>query len=358
MLNGASTISILGACLVGLIMTGTLLVLYPIELVLVHTLIETPYGDSGLSASNRYTRVGAGSDPTTAEHSTLESDLAPSLPCDQLPKERAAFRSMQTRSFFSAWANLKTSGVRGHFRAFPAQLIYFLCHELLFGLLGGVHPGVQLLNRVQSDDPSGVSFSFSPLLIVIMVLVKILLIPLDVIITRQIIGKPDKNTWFGLLYSLLSGVGLKALSPIILPQLLSSAIPLLLQNLTTWLHFLYLRETTVHPGYYALFAILELCWQLFTLSFIVTPLTAVLYRAQTSVISHMPEFDAFISYPASYISPLAELKQIVEEEQELTSTWYGRYLRSFKVVVCTSVMVFLVCIGCMLLLVASRSLDL
>lgn len=303
-------------------------------------LVETPYTGQETVASGRYAPAA-----TKDEFESILDDepeaVGPSHSNIHVENnQNFKIADLHTRNLFSAWANLRTAGIRGLSRAFTASIFYTLIHELLFAALGGQHPSAQLMARVTSEDPSTIHFMFSPMLIVIMVLTKVLLIPLDVVITRQILGRPDPISFIGHFKTLISSVGMKALIPIVLPQVLQSCVPMLLQDLSTWLHFLYLRETAVQPGWYAFFAIVEIVWRLLTFVFIQAPLTSVLYRAQTSVIAHLPKFDSFIPFPDSYVSPLAELKQIVEEEQYITGTWYGRYLRHFKIVLMVGITMF------------------
>lgn len=303
-------------------------------------LVETPYTGQETIAAGRYAPAA-----TKDEFESIlddETDVAgPSHPhIGTQTDQKYQITDLHTRNLFTAWANLRTAGLRGLSRAFTASIVYTLIHELLFAALGGRHPSAQLMDRVTSEDPSTIHFMFSPILIIIMVFTKVLLIPLDVVITRQILGKPDSISFVGHFKSLISTVGMKALLPIVLPQILQSCVPMLLQDLSTWLHFLYLRETAVQPGWYAFFAIVEVVWRLLTFIFIQAPLTSVLYRAQTSVIAHLPKFESFVPYPTSYISPLSELKQIVEEEHYITGTWYGRYMRHFKIVLLVGIVMF------------------
>ncbi|CCG82743.1 protein of unknown function [Taphrina deformans PYCC 5710] len=338
-----SASQLIATCFTATLLLAAALFTYPIQLILVHTLVETPFDAAQISASAHY-EVAPTKDDFDVPDEVDERDLEPptSGSSHEDGTSERAIKSMHTRSILTAWANLQSVGFKGLFRAVPAQVVYTMTHELLFVMLGGMHPVMQLLNRLQSEDPANVKFSFSPLLIFTIILSKVLLIPLGLVVMRQIIGKPDGSTWWGHLKTLVSTIGVKAMLPIVVPQVLKSGIPLLLQNATTFLHFLYLQETVVEPGWYAFFAILELVWQLFMLIFIISPLQAVLYRAQTSVLAHMPKFDAFVPFPTSYISPLAELKQIVEEERYISGTWYGRYLRAFRVIATTSVVIFVV----------------
>lgn len=319
------------------LLVAAMLLMYPMQLILVHTLIETPFQDPDASRAAVYAPA-----PTKDDFDLPEDPVDVPQTVSSDTEGPRAIHSMQTRSFLSAWRNLQSAGLKGLFRAVSAQIIYALVYQSLFLLFGGLHPVMQLMNRIQSEDPADIKFSFSPILLVLMVLLKVAMIPLGLVVTRQIIGKPDGTSWVGHLRILISSVGIKSMLPLVLPQVLRSGVPLLLQNLSTFLHFLYLQETVVEPGWYAFFAILELAWQLFSAVFIVIPLEAVLYRAQTSVIAHMPNFDAFVGFPTSYISPIAELKQIIEEEMYISNTWYGRYFRSFRVIVVSTIMLFVV----------------
>lgn len=302
-------------------------------------LVETPYDGQETITAGRYAPAATKDDFEAVADIPDAIGSSEYVAHDSSPSN-FKITELHTRNLFSAWANLKTAGIRGLFRGFTASLVYGLIHELLFAALGGRHPSAQLMSRVTSEDPSAVHFIFSPMLILLMVITKLILIPLDVVITRQILGRPDSTTFIGHFKALVSDVGMKALLPIVVPQILNSSVPMLLQDLSTWLHFLYLRETAVQPGWYAFFAIIEVFWRLSTFVFIQAPLTSVLFRAQTSVIAHLPKFESFIPYPVSYVSPLAELKQIVEEEQYITGTWYGRYLRHFKIVLMVGALTF------------------
>ena len=332
-------LSVAAVIFAGLVLLSSLLLLYPLQLILVHTLIETPY-----AAANNVSAVhGYGLAPSKDNEEQAEPLTAGIEDNDAPVRTTCAIDTMHTRTLFTAWANLRSCGNRGLLRAIPAQLVYMIAHELILAALGGVHPVMQLMTRITSSDPTGTRFTFSPLIILSMVVVKgVILLPLDIVITRQIIGLPDEFSWLSHLKILISTVGLRALTPLILPQVLLASVPVLLRNLNAYLHFLVLRETTVQPGWYAFFGMLEVLWQIASLIFVVAPLQAVVYRAHTSVIAHMPAFSSFISYPNSYISPLAELHQIVEEERDISGTWYGRYTRFFKVLAVASTLMVVV----------------
>lgn len=319
--------------------------IYPLQLIFIHTLIESPFEASGSHQSGAYAPAPVKDDFDIPTDGADEGDGTHRAPVDsgsshEEESSPLAILTMHTRSVLAGWSNLRSFGVLGLFRALPAQIVYTCIYESLFLLFGGLHPLMQLLSRLHSEDPSRVSFVFSPLLMAAMMVLKVFMIPMKLVVLRQVLGKPDSTTWVGHLKVLISQVGLTPMVVIIVPQILQSGVPLLLQNLNTFLHFLYLQETVVEPGWYAFFAVLEFVWQIFSYIFIVAPLNAVLYRAQCSVIAHMPKFDALVAYPISYISPLAELKQIVEEEMHISGTWYGRYWRSFKVIVTSSIILF------------------
>lgn len=247
--------------------------------------------------------------------------------------------SLRTRSICSALANLVNSaGLFGLFRAIPAQLCYLVIHDALCYCLRGGHPVTQILSRTIYVDRR---YNFSPALIIATVLIKIILIPVDLVITRQIIGKPDKTTFIGLCRSVVNDLGIIGLAPMILPQILCYLVPTLLHNLATWLHFLLLEDfAAIHPGWLALIALFELCWQIFVLVFVSAPLALVLYQAHASGIAMLPPFDAFVSFSPSYKSPIAALRSISAEERNLGLTWHSRYLRYARVVALSSVLVF------------------
>ena len=318
---------------------------YPLRIVLAHTLIEIE------SPQHPSARTNSGYEPVmddVHENSTIQAGTNEECDEELSPLNQPtqpSVKLLHTRSIRTTLQNLKSVGLKGWFRAIPCQILYVMIHESLWLFLGGLHPTIQLMDRVRGDNQTTLRIFLKPVSILSMILLDVLLIPLDIVITRQLIGKPDAETALGHIWGLVTDVKLSHLLPIVFPQLLCSSLPALLQRVPNYLHYQYLEATLDEPGPLIFFTIIAWLWQCLSCVLIEAPLQACLYRAQTSAIARLPRFESFIECSSHYSSPIASLKEISESERQLTGTWYGRYTRYFVVkailMVAMSISVFL-----------------
>lgn len=314
----------------------SLAIVYPLSILPARILIEIPKESTAQASSVRYRLA---SNTPEIEGDTEANRLLRGSSEDGMADTETlnSLDPAKTFSIWQAWRKLWAHGPTSAFRALPAQAAYLLIYEATFIALGGSHTIMQILTNMADETSGTIHNQFSPLLIIGMVTMQVVLLPLDITITRQIIGEPDDLNLLDHLRCILFSVGGRALIPLIIPQVLHVLLSMLLQYLNLSLHKLYVEEYIDHLAVHVFLAITEIFWRLCTFMLFVVPVQAVLYRAESSFINIMPPFSSRIAYAATYTSLLQELRQIGEEELIVSGTRYGKYLRFFKVLLCISV---------------------
>jgi hypothetical protein len=215
----------------------------------------------------------------------------------------------------SVWQGLdrlrKTCGCAGLYRALPASLVYFYVYQSVYLVLGKRSPLLQMYQEATCLRRHREGLTSCPLATLASIVVRLFLIPLDVAITRQSVGKPDGTTAVSLLKFLLRHFTAADFRPILLPSLLCIVLSTILEHglALMWVspHFDMIKHGVVRDA---------LGHLLF--SFTVVPmayLQAIVYRSHFCIIARMPQFEQLVKFPASYAGMKNELFVMIEEDR-------------------------------------------
>jgi hypothetical protein len=239
-------------------------------------------------------------------------------------------KSLVTISLRGSLLHLKKEcGLLGSFRALPAQIFAFFCSQAVFFAFGGASPLSQVAySLLRGHDIDSNSFAFSPIASLAMVSIRLIFIPCDVIITRQIIGKPDNSNLLSLSKHLVQQCKIADFAPIIFPTLCSLVFSMMMDNTRAWLHFEFFSGSPTALSV-ALACLTNIIY-MFTY-FIMAPIQTLQLRSHLNVISRLPKFAPLIHTQRSYAGIGQELINLIQEERKISSTWYGRFLRWYKI---------------------------
>ncbi|ORY84213.1 hypothetical protein BCR37DRAFT_391818 [Protomyces lactucae-debilis] len=323
--------------------------MYPLYVISIHTLVEKPANaatgaaqldeegaQNNAQSKHKFSNTRGASNED--DNDAFYADDRAALLQEDFAAEGEGSTIFVTASIRTAWDNLlKHCGKFGAFRALPALLCYTFISELLFAGLGGVRPTIQVARRMRSTDPKGCEYNFALAAYLVSVIVRLLLIPLDVVITRQIVSKPDNTNFVGLCKTVLTTFKPADFSPIIVPTLVSMLLSSGLDNLRAQLHFT--LSSDPDSGWQALVGLLVnlLCISFY---FFIAAIQALVYRSHMTIIARMPPASPLIRMPTSFAGIGQELLNLIQEERQISSFALGRFWRYFKIVFFAGLLTF------------------
>lgn len=293
---------------------ATALAAYLANTVLTHVLVESP---TGHGAHNSYALINKSATGTGAsllrrggddaeeeddddsldelDYATYHDKHAPRDVERQHDSGDATSTEMQTLSLLSAWRNLLSGGKLGAFRAVTITTVHSIALEgLLHIIVGGSasDPSMALAGRFYNDTPAAFMFGCALKLLLAKAIFRVALIPLDVVATRQIVGRPDASRWYTLLVHAFAPAPLRQMLGCIIPTLLRCIVPAAITLAASALHLNYLRSPMPESVFDILRALLEIVVLLAT-QFTVAPLLQyLLLRSHLGVIGAMASTDA------------------------------------------------------------------